>query len=429
MSNDHPAHSSCTEQEDINALYQRIADLERENMQLKAAAFAVQTSEQHFQALLESISASILIHQNGHFRYANSAAEEQLGYTREEIYTLDFADFIHPNFLGIVQQRAAARMRGEHVPNRYAIKIIRKNGDERWIDLNNTVITLDTIPSIIVSGTDITDIKRTQEELRTSEERFRTMNDVLPVGTLIIHGTTFHFVNKTTEIMTGYSCEELQALEYFWDVIHPEHRELVKQRSTARTRGEDVPHNYEIQLQRKNGETIWVDLTAQTIKFDGQVYTLATIFDLTERKRAEEERRNMEAQVIEAQRMALRELSTPLMPLADGVVALPLVGTIDSERASQIMETLLQGVADYKAEYVILDVTGVTVVDTPIANAIIQSAQASQLLGAQVIITGIGPSTAQTLVSIGAEMQGMITLSTLQHGIAYALRHRAQQTQ
>lgn len=426
MTNDTPTPSSCTEQENINALYQRIADLEQENRQLKAAEFAVQTNEQHFHALLESISASILIHQNGHFRYANAAAEEQLGYTREEIYTLEFSDFIHPNFLGIVQQRAVARMRGEPAPNRYAIKIIRKNGEERWIDINNSFITLDNIPSIIVSGTDITDIKRTQEELRISEERFRTMNDVLSVGTLILLGTKFHFVNKTTEIITGYSHEELLALDQFWDVVQPEYREIVKQRSIARIQGDEVPNNYEIQLRRKDGDSIWVDISARTIKFDGQTYILATIFDLTEHKRAEEERRHMEAQVIEAQRIALRELSTPLMPLADGVVALPLIGTIDSERAIQIMGTLLQGVADNKAEYVILDVTGVSVVDTPIANALIQSAQASQLLGAQVIITGIGPSTAQTLVSIGAEMHGMITLSTLQHGIAYALRHRAR---
>ncbi len=143
--------------------------------------------------------------------------------------------------------------------------------------------------------------------------------------------------------------------------------------------------------------------------------------DITEQKRQQEEHQQVQEQIIEAQRSALRELSSPLIPIADKVVIMPLIGTIDSVRAQQVMETLLEGVAAYHAETAILDITGVQVVDTQVANALIQAAQAVQLLGAQVILTGIGPTMAQTLVHLGADLSSIITRGRLQAGIAYAL--------
>ncbi len=100
---------------------------------------------------------------------------------------------------------------------------------------------------------------------------------------------------------------------------------------------------------------------------------------------------------------------------------MPLIGAIDSARAQQIMETLLEGVAQHRSDVVILDITGVQVVDTQVANALLQAAQAVKLLGAQVILTGIRPHIAQTLVSLGVDLRGIVTRSTLQTGVAYAL--------
>lgn len=145
--------------------------------------------------------------------------------------------------------------------------------------------------------------------------------------------------------------------------------------------------------------------------------------DITDKKEAEEERLVLQQQVIEAQRTALQELSAPLLPLADHVVALPLVGAIDSARAQQVMETLLEGIATHHADIAIVDITGVHVVDTQVAQALISAAQAVGLLGAQVVLTGIQPTIAQTLVHLGADMHGIVTRSTLQRGIAYALNH------
>jgi rsbT co-antagonist protein RsbR len=126
-------------------------------------------------------------------------------------------------------------------------------------------------------------------------------------------------------------------------------------------------------------------------------------------------------QDLDAERDALRELSTPLIPISDDVVIMPLIGTIDSQRAQQVMEALLEGVAQHQASLVILDITGVSVVDTQVAQAFIQAAQAVRLLGAQVMLTGIQPQIAQTLVHLGVDLSGIITHGSLQAGIAAAL--------
>jgi len=139
----------------------------------------------------------------------------------------------------------------------------------------------------------------------------------------------------------------------------------------------------------------------------------------------------LEAQLADARRTAdettnrmiatLAELSTPLIPLSDTVVVMPIIGAVDSRRAQQVMETLLGGIAENGANVAIIDITGVSVVDTQVANVFVQAAQAVKLLGAQVMLTGIRPEVAQTLIGLGVDLRGIVTHSSLQRGIAMAL--------
>jgi rsbT co-antagonist protein RsbR len=144
--------------------------------------------------------------------------------------------------------------------------------------------------------------------------------------------------------------------------------------------------------------------------------------NITERKRAEEMLRQSISQeeTIRAQEAALAELSTPLIPISDQVMVMPLIGAVDSRRAQQVLEALLEGVASSRALIAILDITGVPVVDTQVADALLRAAQAVKLLGAQVVLTGIRPEVAQTLVGLGADLSGIVTCGSLQTGIAYA---------
>jgi rsbT co-antagonist protein RsbR len=146
--------------------------------------------------------------------------------------------------------------------------------------------------------------------------------------------------------------------------------------------------------------------------------------DLSEQKQMEAERAAMQEQIIDAQRASLRELSTPLIPISNHVVIMPLIGTIDSGRAQQVMETLLEGVAQHQAELAILDITGVSLVDTQVAQGLVRAAQAVRLLGAQVMLTGIQPQIAQTLVHLGIDLSSIQTQGSLQAGIAAAMREQ-----
>jgi len=144
--------------------------------------------------------------------------------------------------------------------------------------------------------------------------------------------------------------------------------------------------------------------------------------NITERKRAEEMLRQSitQQETIRAQEAALAELSTPLIPISDQVMVMPLIGAVDSRRAQLVLEALLEGVASSRALVAILDITGVPVVDTQVANALLRAAQAVKLLGAQVVLTGIRPEVAQTLVGLGADLSGIVTCGSLQSGIVYA---------
>lgn len=124
---------------------------------------------------------------------------------------------------------------------------------------------------------------------------------------------------------------------------------------------------------------------------------------------------------VSLQKIALQELSAPLIPIFEGITVMPLVGTIDTERAKQIMENLLHGVVKHRSEVVLIDITGVPVVDTMVAHHIIQAAEAVRLVGAKCMIVGIRPEIAQTIVNLGIKLTDLTTKSTLKKGIEAAL--------
>ena len=143
-----------------------------------------------------------------------------------------------------------------------------------------------------------------------------------------------------------------------------------------------------------------------------------------ELERATRERIELQERMIAAQGAALAELTAPLIPISDTIKVMPLVGAIDAERASRILEALLRGVEQDRTTTVIIDITGVPVVDTAVAQALIQAAQALRLLGASVILTGTRPDVAQTLVALGVDLRSLVPQATLESGIAYALGRR-----
>jgi anti-anti-sigma regulatory factor len=119
---------------------------------------------------------------------------------------------------------------------------------------------------------------------------------------------------------------------------------------------------------------------------------------------------------------SLRELSVPIIPVWTGVLVLPLVGVIDTQRATQVIDSLLQGIEQQRAQTVIVDITGVPVVDPEMAQVLLEVARSAALMGCRTVLTGIRPEVAQALVRLGADLSALVTRADLQSGVEYALQ-------
>jgi anti-anti-sigma factor len=176
-----------------------------------------------------------------------------------------------------------------------------------------------------------------------------------------------------------------------------------------------------VELRLANG--VWLRSVDQRTSDGG---TVCIRNDISYIKQAEilSQQSAEQAELIRIQAMLLAELSTPLLRISERVVVLPLIGSLDTARASLMVDSLLHAVEDQRVEVAILDITGVPVVDTQIANLLLQCARAVKLLGATMVLTGIRPDVAQTMVALGIDLEGVITRADLMGGIAYALRRR-----
>jgi anti-anti-sigma regulatory factor len=139
--------------------------------------------------------------------------------------------------------------------------------------------------------------------------------------------------------------------------------------------------------------------------------------EISERQQMKVERERLHQELIEAQHRAIQELSTPIIPLMAGIVVLPLIGSIDTIRARDILRSLLEGIDRHEAKVVILDITGVSVVDTGVALHLDKTIKAARLKGAEVMITGITNAVAETIVEIGIEWERYRTFRNLQTAI------------
>ncbi|KYG08417.1 protein kinase [Sorangium cellulosum] len=143
--------------------------------------------------------------------------------------------------------------------------------------------------------------------------------------------------------------------------------------------------------------------------------------ELRERERAERARAALQEEIIEVQRLRLSEMATPIIPITDRILVMPLIGTMDAARAAQVLEATLAGVQRHNPSVVIIDITGLRHVDAGVADTLIRTASALRLLGARAILTGMQPEVARALVQGGIDLRGIVTRSTLQSAVAHAL--------
>ena len=267
--------------------------LEKEIEERKQTESALASSEKNYRQLVQSANSIILrLDPQGNVKFINEFAQKFFGYTEKAIIGKNVIGTIVPPKESSGRNLAAMIRDMARAPERFLNNVnenIRCNGERVWIAWTNRGIPDDTgnIFEILCVGNDITNRQGVEEALRESEAKFRALAEAAPAAILIVAGTKFLYVNQAFESITGYKKAEALAMS-FWEVVHPDMRELVKERGIARQRGEAVPERYDLKAITKDDQAKWIDLVATSINYDGESVTLAMAYDITERKLAEQ---------------------------------------------------------------------------------------------------------------------------------------------
>ena len=181
---------------------------------------------------------------------------------------------------------------------------------------------------------------------------------------------------------------------------------------------------FDVRIFAADGRTVWFHcVIGRTEQEDegGSKMIGGFLFDATERKQTESTLLE-KLEIIQKQQEEIRTLSTPVIEVWEGVLTMPVFGSIDEHRATQMMDVLLSAVVRTRCRYIIVDVTGVDRVDMSTANHIIRLVQAVKLLGSQGIVVGIRPEVAQTIVSLGVDLSSVVTLANLREALVLCMR-------
>jgi rsbT co-antagonist protein RsbR len=358
--------------------------------------------------------------------YVSPNVRDEFGYRAEDFMSgrISFLSVVHPDDLERVAEEVATyrQVGAETFEQEY--RLLHQNGRVCWVYDFTRLVRNEQGDITHYHGyiLDITEQKQTEQLMIENQHLLQNVLDNLPAAVyvkdvqhrmLLINRVAASMLSLSPEETIGKTNEEILPAQVAAESNADEQRVL--------TTGKPLEH--ETSFPQADGEHTLIVSKFPIYNTAGDIYAVGGIStDITERKRAEAEHAALQAQVIEAQRAALRELSTPLMPITDNILVMPLVGALDSARAQQVMEALLEGIATHQAELAIIDITGVQVVDTQVANALIQTARAVQLLGAHMVLTGISTAMAQTLIQLGADLSAVTTRGTLQSGFAYAMQ-------
>jgi len=226
---------------------------------------ALRESEAKFKSVTEQSANMIFINKKGRVVYCNKKCEDIMGYRREEFCSpaFDFLTLIAPESKEFVRSAFQKHMAGKDVEP-YEYKLINKDGKKLDVIITTKLIQYEGGSAILGIVTDITQRKGAEQALLESETKFRALAEAAPAATVIVAGDKIFYVNPAFTQITGFTNEEALAM-HFWDVVHPDMRELVKNRGFARQRGQTVPSRYELKALTKDGQTKWMDLAATAI--------------------------------------------------------------------------------------------------------------------------------------------------------------------
>jgi|GEM_PF-2173609 len=243
-------------------------------------------SEESYRNIYNSTSDAIFIHNSktGSVVDANSAASEMFGFTYNELIN------IAPNkicagkspYSDVESSEYIKKAKTEGVQH-FIWRSKKKDGTIFWTDITLKYAEISDENRIISVVRDVDKNIESQKALAESEEKFRELTETSPTAIFIYRENRFVHVNQSTVNMTGYTKEELMGMN-FWDVVHPDMREMVKNMGYQRQQGEDVPTRYEMKLLTKNGEERWIDFNGSRVNYRGQPAAIGNVIDITKTK-------------------------------------------------------------------------------------------------------------------------------------------------
>jgi two-component system, cell cycle sensor histidine kinase and response regulator CckA len=262
---------------------------------------ALRLSERQFRGLLAELPDIVLVHSQGIIVYANQAALNATGYSREELVGTRVLDHVVPRHRETVGRLMRQRAAGEPVTD-YEIDVVHKSGDIRNVIVRTGEMSFSDEASVIVILIDITERKQAELKLRESEEKFRTLAESCLFAIMIYQDDHWVYTNPAGEKISGFSAHELYGMPY-WSFVHPEFQSLVREQGRNRQSGKAARSAYDFKIVAKGGEEKWVSLTGNSIEFRGRPAGLISVMDITERRRAEAERLEMERRLLHGQKL------------------------------------------------------------------------------------------------------------------------------
>jgi rsbT co-antagonist protein RsbR len=395
---------------------------------------AVQESEERLRIIFNNVSDAIVLGDaTGTIISTNDRIADICGFNPEELIGRSFLEL---DVFDSEQLSELTELFTECISQKRSVQPVltaqakHKDGHEIVLEVKATILMNagGKPEGFLCTLTDVTERKRNEEALQEAERRYRAVFDN-PLNMVFIFDERGVFLDASDMTLQhmGYTREDLGSIT-FQDVAHPDDLPLALQSLTGSLETGYMDKLLEMRVRTKLGEVLFIETYAHVIdQSEGHFRILALARDITLRKEADAEIRDYQDRLKEAMaklRLSYEELSTPVVQLWDHVLAMPLIGILDTARVQNVMDVLLAKIVETRAQVVLLDVTGVASMDTQVTDRILQTVAATELLGTECILTGVKPEVAQAMVHIGVDMTDLITKRDMQEGLKYALSSR-----
>ncbi|MFW9961393.1 MAG: PAS domain S-box protein [Candidatus Thorarchaeota archaeon] len=308
-------------------------------------AFAVITdlseykaAEKKYRMLAEQSMQGLTIIQNDRYAYVNPAFGRMVGYTPEEIHAMPpnvAWDLIYPDDKKFLLKIAEDRNAGKSIPMPYEYRFVHRDGSIRWVQAFSGNIEYEGASAVQVSIIDITDAKESEENIRTSELKYRNLAEQSPQAITIMTQDKLLYYNPAFKSLVGYDDNELTQMtaDDVWNLVHPDDREDLTKRMRNKIAGRAIAPRYEYRYVRKNGEIRWVESFSSQVEYDGAPAIQTVTVDISIRRQSERELRSAKDRALLYLDLMGHDLAQQLQVILNSA-ALMLNATEDSVRNS-----------------------------------------------------------------------------------------------